>query len=287
MGTVTLAALRGRLSRALGNSEAEQFATYKNAELDDAINQAYLDLQHDMGVLEYRFGVALVAGTAIYVMPERGGRILRVTYDDYVLEEKSRAEMECQDDDYTTRGGDPWVFYRDATNDRSFGVYPVPEYTSETLDFDSELGTVIGLDDLVFDSEYGVITELFDGDIRYEFDGELGIIYDIELEDLMLEVWAKKEPDALDSDSDVLEFPDYLAEGVVFAAAAYLLSTIREHANKELAAAYAALAAEYSSFGKRIMGNRHPRSVEVVGRSIPQLRDRLSYDTRINVPAWN
>lgn len=253
--------MRERFFRLLGESTTSpQLWTEEQA--NRYLNDAYVEFSRDTGALEIREGIEAVADTWTYTLPDRVGPVMRVAYDDYELRADTARSMDRLNPRWQTETGTPerWVKSREGYN--SFKLWRAPTTSGPSGEADIDYGrpvTITGTGiSFTFSSDIGGFRFLRGDGISYKSNSEYGRLARLTFSSENIEVWAKKVPEPLETDTAEPELLPVLQMGVVFRAAEKALELEREGRNEDLAKVYGVLAEEYVEYAKALVTRRTP-----------------------------
>ncbi len=183
------------------------------------------------------------------------------TRSDVVGDNTQTTELGVVTDMDDAAGVDQYLFADDEgniTQDFLFGAEVGVLVDASNTTSDLETGEVVSWDDtedpiVTFSSEFGIVVRVYDS--------EVGVIVDIEGFDEGLEVWARKDPDDMESDGDSPDLPNYIHMAIVYGAAGRALLKNSEIRNPDLAAVYTQMSHEQAAFLNSIASNRTPEKV--------------------------
>ena len=162
------------------------------------LSEGHKDLCRHTQILHGRFDIIPVIDQQYYTLPDDVWMLTRVTYDNRVLPLVSHPYLDAMttehvysDSQVSISGyhweadrGSPLAILYDRRNVNEFKVYPIPDESifNTVYDFDSSpidyygdgvYGVVTEIDNYTFNSDYGVVVELFDSYIEEEIENSL------------------------------------------------------------------------------------------------------------------
>lgn len=282
---MTRAEIRARINTLIGRSKARPYA-FTTEEINRHINDAYSRISIAANLRQVRFGITAVNGQSAYDIPLWIARPFRVAFDEYALDYTTTLRLDHQDETWRTRTGQPGWWTRDRQDQNRIRIWPAPEADGDGGEFSDEYGTVVDLNDTdtyVFTAESGAVVDVQADDVAFTFEGEYGIVTDMEWAESDIEVWGQAIPLPLETDSQEPLMPGWAQQALVYWATASLLRSSTEHRNEALAAAYEQLAQPYLSMVENIHIKGPMDHVEVVGRGASLSHRRLRRETTIPV----
>lgn len=216
---MNLQAIREEAEAELQDSANE---IWSDAELNAYANDGVLLLQQLTEFYEDTANVVPVAGTTNYSLPTNNLVLRRVTWDEKFLPQTNFFELDKANPQWRlANNNDPIRFYIPQWD--TLASYPTPNRAGTSYSFDSELGTIIRIEDggvtdpdVTFDSELGIVIAVEDslgGQIRFTSDtvtdpftltsAELGVVIGISVDELNFALYFSALPDSMGSNTDV------------------------------------------------------------------------------------
>jgi hypothetical protein len=230
-----------RLARqTLGDKNKDRWS---DQDLLDLLDLGHKDYAHHARILRGTHDIPLIAGQAVYTVPDDVYVILRAEYEDEKLTLATYDEMDQVAHRQNTsnkrisrlmhdfnsasvnwqrdESDEPLAIIYDKSNMNELRVYPIPAGVENDINYTFEnesgivlpfagaemFGIVTGLDDYSFDTVYGTVVDMYDPQLIENFDTVLGEIVDIGVSTNNLQIRYIKTPDTLDDVGDTLLTP--------------------------------------------------------------------------------
>ena len=133
-------------------------------ELDKLINQGNLDFVDRTDYLHDTALIDLVASQALYTLPERVLRVVRVALGEEVLSPVTYRDLDRRSSTWRTDTGEPCEYLRDLFSHNQIRVYPIPVRGGQSLQaaefaFNQEAGVLrsLNLSTAAFNQEPGIL----------------------------------------------------------------------------------------------------------------------------------
>jgi hypothetical protein len=276
-----------RLFRALGES-ADDPQGWTREQAVRYLNDAYNDFARDTGALEIRTTIRAIASQGEYEIPENVGPVMRVAFDDYELQGELAHQMDRKVLRWQTQTGVPerWVKSREGRH--KFRVWRIPADSGPYAVSGEEYGKLVSIaidtEDVPFNAEVGKLIDMQGSGVTFRVNQELGRLCRLEFTVNNFEIWGKEIPAPLEFDDAEPDILPVAHMGIVFRAAALMLSEEREGRNEALAAVYDALADENEDYIRFLVNSRLPERVNSPRRDIDARHNPFSLDNSIPIP---
>ena len=191
---------------------------WSNDRLLRLLDEGQKDFARHTEILKGFSTITLVPGTQLYTLPKECWRVTRAHYASINLPLYSFEHMDSVDMSwYTRKSAKPTAIVFDKRNEQEIRVYPIPDgsFSDIKYNFSNEtnpvyigpaLGVVTAIDDLTFNSPYGVVTDLFTIDVDETwFSSPYGVVTDIGEVDGNLTLFYIRDPADITSFNQELE----------------------------------------------------------------------------------
>jgi hypothetical protein len=261
---------------------------WSNAEIGRHINDAYSDICLETRAIETVEAVALTDDSGYGFLSDRISQVYRASFEDRVLENVTRFELDRLDPQWETHSGLVTHYVSAPQNTRALSLYKTWDGSAlyaynqfvdgEYIYSEWLLGDVYLVNDRVTKgvsaTDDNKIAFVCISDHTASSSNEPGVGTDWETywSPLSLVVWAAKNPVALVDDTDEPELPAWFHIALAFSAAARALRKYGEQRNIPAADVYQAMTDEYVGMLKHRIGNRTPSKMTIASSSSTQSR---------------
>lgn len=220
---------------------------WSDARLLRLVDEGQQDIAKHTKILKGQLDLPLIEGQAIYTLPSDLWLITRAAFDDCPIPLHSHAELDelarnqqiNNYSDYRDRrgygstdnllttscwelatGAEIQALVYDRRNINEIRVYPIPDegIATNSYDFTTDdplfsgaelLGVATGITDYTFDSDFGVVTDLYDPLVEIEsFSSVYGVLTGVNESEGVVHIWYIKIPvEAITSIDSELEIP--------------------------------------------------------------------------------
>ncbi len=278
-GDLTVCDLKDRVYGLLGEDSAAP-AYWTDTEIVQYISDSYIEASRESGALELIEAIELAADSEAGVLSARVGGVMRATFDDRKIDNTTKMALDRTEPDWENQSGfvshyvttlhdtreiSTFKAWDGGSNDLAYEHFYSDAYTYSAWALnegyaDGDRVTRLGTDGIT----RGYVCTVAHTSAAATEPGT-GASWETKWVPLVLCVWAKKIPDAIE-ECDVPELPGWFHMALAFRAASLALSKYGEMRHTETAAAYMAIYEDYLRVLKGFVSNRTPGKTTGIGR---------------------
>lgn len=141
---MNLEQIKSRVNTLVGELESSPI-NWSASHVLDVFNRVYKSFARDTGALENKFSILPVAGQREYEIPEQAESIFRVAWEEEKIFPATINELDLNSETWMDEQGDPIFYHINQLDTDRIAFWRTPDETESSVEFDSELGTIVDL----------------------------------------------------------------------------------------------------------------------------------------------